>query len=111
MISIPVLDHSLLLIISKFLNGFFARLVGPNAYRFFDRIHENLSITDLAGFGSFNDCVGRVLHHAVAEHHLYLDLWQKVDRVFTSAINLRMTFLPSKSFNFGNRHSLDSEVG
>src|SRR5271165_377789 len=95
----------------SFLYCFLACFVGPDPNRFFDGIHEDLSIADLAGLRRLYDCCRGVFHHAVRKDDLNLDLWQKVDGVFTPTINFCVAFLTTKPFYFCNRHSLDPEVG
>src|SRR5271166_7070 len=88
-----------------------ACFVGPDANRFFDCVHEDLSISDFAGLGRLYDCCRDVFHHAVRKDHFDLDLWHKVEGVFTSTINFCVAFLTTKPFYFCNCHSIDPEVG
>src|SRR5271165_5051558 len=96
---------------TPYLYGLLACFVGPDPNRFFDGIHEDLSIADFAGLRRLYDCCRGVFHHAVRKDDLDLDLWQKVDGVFTPTIDFCVAFLTTKPFYFCNRHSLDPEVG
>src|SRR5271166_5297725 len=50
-----------------------ACFVGPDANRFFDCVHEDLSISDFAGLGRLYDCCRDVFHHAVRKDHFELE--------------------------------------
>src|ERR1700722_12476889 len=96
--------------ISSLLNGLLACFFRSDPNCFFDCVDKNLSITNFAGLCSFHHRDGCVLHHAVAEHNLDLDFGQKVDGVFAPTIDLGMTLLAAKAFDFRYRHTLNSEV-
>jgi hypothetical protein len=70
-----------------------ACFVGPDANRFFDCEHKDLSISDFAGLRRLYDCCRGVFHHAVRKDDFDLDLWHKVDGVFSSTINFCVAFL------------------
>ena len=82
-----------------------------NTDRFLDRNHEDLAVTDLAGLGSrldgFDGLPDEVFGYGYVNH----DLREEVDRVFTTAVDFRMPLLAAKSFDLGDCHSFDANLG
>ena len=90
---------------------FLADLFRPDANGVFDWQNKNLAITDLARFGGAHHYGDSFLDHVVREHDFDFHLWQKINGVFTAAINFSMPFLAAESLYFRDRHSFDAELG
>jgi len=92
------------------LNCRFASLFSSNADDIVQRTDKDFSITNFAGFGSFDDCFDGALDGGVGQNNFEFDLWEKVDGVFASAIDFRVSLLTAEALNFGDRHALDSQA-
>ena len=90
---------------------FFANLFGANAYCVFYRENENLAVTDFTGLGGPNHFADRFFDHIIGQNNLDLHFGEEIDRILAAAIDLGVAFLPSESFDFGDRHSLDTKLG
>ena len=77
----------------------------------FDWKDKNLAITNLAGFGCTHHYRDRLLDHVVREHDFNFHLGQKINGVFTAALDFGVPFLAAESLYFGYRHSFDAELG
>ena len=79
-----------------------AGFAGSNAHDLFNRRHKNLAVTNLAGacgtFDGFDDLVNQF----VGNGGLDLDLGQEVNDVFRAAIQLGVSFLTAKAFDFSD---------
>ena len=52
----------------------------------------------------------RALYAAIlANRHINLHFWQKVDAILGAAVELRVTFLTAKSFDFSDRQALNAD--
>jgi len=88
----------------------FACLFGANTNGVVYGTDENLSVPDFSRFcGLHNRCHG-LFHQTVRKHDFDLNLWQKIDGVFTAALNLGMPLLTAKALHFTHRHSLEPEA-
>src|SRR5262249_25743935 len=98
----------LLLVIRIFLNRVWTLLSGSYPNDLFYRSHKYLPVADLTGSGGlgndFNDLGDFVIRHK----NLNLDLWQEIDRVFGTPIELRLPFLAPKRFAFRYGHPLNT---
>ena len=77
----------------------------------FKRAHEDLSVADLAGArgskNSFNHGVNRV----VGDGDVDADFGKEVDDIFRAAVELRMPFLTTETFDFGNSKAVHARFG
>src|SRR5262249_18047538 len=69
---------------------------------------ENLSIANAAGLRGAPYGVDRLFDHVVAEHDLDLHLRQKIDDVFSAAIEFRVSLLAPEPLGFRDRNALKS---
>src|SRR6202171_6790480 len=76
-----------------------------------DRIDEDFSVADLAGFGCAGDRSDHLLHLVGGDRDLDLQLRQKVHGVFSAAINFRVPLLSSVAFDLGNGQSVNADAG
>src|ERR1039457_3833845 len=96
---------------SKNSDRLFARFLRSNAHRGLDGTHKYFPVPDLARLGRLHDRIDRRRRKRVGQHNLDLELRQKIHRVFAAAIDLGMTLLTAETFDFGNRHPLNSQGG
>src|SRR5262249_919391 len=66
---------------------------------------ENLSIANAAGLRGAPYGIDRLFDHVVAEHDLNLHLRQKIDDVFSAAIEFRVSFLAPEPLGFRDRNA------
>src|SRR5690606_34408500 len=91
-------------------DGVAALLAGADADGFLDRGDEDLAVADASGAGRLHDRLDRAVEEGVVQDHLDLDLGQKVDDVFGSAVKLGMALLPSEALGLQNRNPLQSHL-
>src|ERR1700733_7723052 len=84
---------------------------GANADHLIQRIHENLAVADLAALGRLRDGLDDTFYKIFRHGDLQLDFRQKVDDIFSAAIQLRVTFLPTESLHFGDGYALHADLG
>src|SRR3979411_1085430 len=72
---------------------------------------EDLAVADLTGFGSGRDGVDGLVDLVRGHSDLDLDLGQEAHRVFSTAIDFRMTFLPAISLDFRYRQTVNANGG
>src|SRR6476646_8014469 len=83
---------------------------GPDADRFLDVGDEDFAVADAPGLRRAADRVDRLLDQVLADHDLDFYLGEKVDDVFCTAIELRVTLLPSKPLGLGDGDALQSDL-
>jgi len=54
------------------------------------------------------DCL---VHHAGFNHDLDFDLGNKINRIFRPAVDFRMAFLATESFDLAHGHTADARLG
>src|ERR1700751_852337 len=79
-----------------------------NTNRVVDLRQEYLAITNLARTSGAHDSGHGLLHQFVGEDYFELHLRQKVDRVFTSAVELGVALLTAMSTDFENGHAVNA---
>jgi len=72
---------------------------------------EDLAVADLAGFGCSGDGFDGLVDLIRGDSDLDLDLGQKAHRVFSTAIDFRMTFLSAISLDFRYRQTMNANGG
>src|SRR5215472_5795731 len=86
-------------------NGIRPLLSGSNANGLLDRHDKDLAVADLLSPGGVLDRLHGAFDERVVEHHLDLDLWQKVYHVFCPAIDFGMPFLPAEALDLADGHA------
>src|SRR5699024_8807217 len=87
-----------------------ATLAGTNTYSLLYRRDEDFSIPYLAGKCGFYNDINHVFHQRCRNNDFKLDFGQEVHHILGIAIQFRMAFLSTKSLDFGNRHSTNTDV-
>src|SRR5881394_3298321 len=72
---------------------------------------EDLAVADLAGLGRGSDGIDGLVDLVRSDSDLDLDLGQEAHRVFSTAIDFRMTFLPAIPLDFGYRQTVNANGG
>ncbi len=88
------------------LEGGFAAFVVADADGFIDLADEYLAVADTAGAGRAYDGLNCAFSAIVCDNQFDLDLGQKIDRVFATAIELGVTLLSAMAASLENGHSL-----
>src|SRR5580692_11856817 len=73
---------------------------------FFDVRDEDFAVADPPGLGGATDRLNGFFNHVIAEHNLDLHLGEKIDNIFSAAIELGVPFLAPKSLGLGDCNSL-----
>src|SRR5262249_53864380 len=84
------------------------RFAGSDANGFLYLGDENLSIANAAGLRGAPYGLDRLIDHVVAEHDLDLHLRQKINDVFSAAIQFRVSLLAPEPLGFRDRDALKS---
>ena len=87
-----------------------ASFAGADADGFFDIRKENFSVSDLASVGAFDDGLCNDFCLLVIDDDFDFNLWKEIDGVFGTPVDFGMALLTSEAFDFGNSHSLDSDL-
>ena len=95
----------------RILEGFFAYFLGSDADGFVDGGDEEFAVADFAGAGGFDDGGGDAGDEVVGEDDLDFDLWLEIDGVFAAAVDFGVAFLAAETFDFGDGHAVDGELG
>ena len=90
-------------------DGVVAGFLGADADGLLDGKDEDLAVSDLAGLCLGHDGVRDPVGEVIAHDDFQPDLWQEVDRVFTSPIHLGMTLLAAEALDLGYGHALDAD--
>ena len=72
---------------------------------------KDLPVARLPGLGCFENRIDHTLQLRLGHHDLDLDFGHKVDRVFRTAVHLRVALLPAKAADLGHCHPLDAVFG
>jgi len=83
-------------------------LSGANANNALDGYNENLSIANFAGMGGGFDGLHNQVDLICYDHYLNIYLGDKVNHVFSTTINLGMSFLASVTLYLGDGHPLNA---
>ena len=70
---------------------------------------EDFAIADFPGFGSLDDGIDGGLHAVFSDDELNFNFGEEVHGVFAAAIDFGVTFLATKSLDFGDRHAFESD--
>src|SRR4051794_5890303 len=72
---------------------------------------EDLAVADLSGFRSRGDGVGGLVDLVRGDSDFDLDLGQEAHRIFSAAIDFRMSLLPTVAFDFRHRETVNADGG
>ena len=61
--------------------------------------------------GSFTNSINGLLHEVVGHNRFNLKLGEKVHDIFRAAVELRMPFLTTETFDFGNSKAVHARFG
>src|SRR3984885_7743860 len=86
-------------------------LAGADTNRMVEVDDEGLAVPDLSGLCSGRDGVDGLVDLIRGDRDLDLDLGQEAHRVFSTAINFRMAFLPAISLDFRHRETVNANGG
>ena len=78
---------------AKRLERFVAALAGTDSYGIFYIVNENLTITIITGGDLFGDLADDRFYNIFRNNGFYLHLREKIDRVFGTAVHLRVALL------------------
>src|SRR5690606_39566828 len=78
-----------------------AAFSSTNANCLLDRHDKDLAVPDLSGTCRLYDGFNGGLNHLGGHDHLDTNFWQKINNVFSAAIQFGMAFLSAKAFAFG----------
>src|ERR1017187_3000556 len=84
---------------------------GADAHDILDRQDKDFAIADLTGLGGLDDRIDRLAGGIVADGDLQFRLREKIPRVFSTAINLRVPVLPAEALDLGDGHAADADGG
>ena len=84
----------------------FAGTDANDALQFSD---ENFAVANFSGVSRFADDIDDFIQLIVGNRHINLHFWQKVDAILGAAVELRVTFLTAKSFDFSDRQALKAD--
>ncbi len=84
----------------------FAGTDANDALQFSD---ENFAVANFSGVSRFADDIDDFIQLIVGNRHINLHFWQKVDAILGAAVELRVTFLTAKSFDFSDRQALNAD--
>ena len=90
------------------LDGFRTGLTGTDADGLFDWGNENLPVPNAAGFGGLANGFNCAFNLVVIDDNFDFHLGQKVDDIFSAAIELCVTFLAAKALGFKNGDTLQA---
>ena len=85
-----------------------ARLARANAHGLREVGYEYLAVTDGPRCGGCDDGLDGLFNEGVGYCSLDLRLGHEVDRVFGTAVELGVAFLPAETLDLGNRQSLNA---
>ncbi len=95
----------------ELLNRIFISLAGANAQNAFDRDNEHFAIANFSRESRLlNGLQGR-LDKFVGKHSFNFHFGQEIDDVLGAFVNFGPTFLPTKTANFRDRDTLDTQFG
>src|ERR1700730_7043973 len=86
-------------------------LAGTNPNRSVHGVNEDLAVADIAGLRRARENGSDFIHETVRHHDLDLDLGEKVHRVLTATVELRMPLLPAEAADLRNRHADNAYPG
>ena len=86
-----------------------AAFVGADAAGVVDGGYEHLAVANLPGPGGLGDGVNGGFHLRIGQHGFDFYFGEKIHRIFAAAINFRVPFLPAKTLDLGDGHSLDAQ--
>src|SRR5471030_2744204 len=82
---------------------------GTDANSLFQIDYKNLAVTNLAGVGRFSDRLDNSIEILIVNGNVDLHLWEEVDYVFRTAIQLGVALLTTKAFDFSDGDALHAD--
>src|SRR5690242_1620489 len=76
----------------------------------FDIRDEDFSVADAPGLSGATDRLDGFFDHIVTQDNLDFDLGEKVDDVFSAAIELGVSLLPAEPFGLGHGDALKADL-
>ena len=73
--------------------------------------NKDFTVPNFAGLCCFQNCVDRLINHAIGNGEIDLDLGQKINNVLCPSIQLGVSFLTTETFDLAYRHSLNTDPG
>src|SRR5579863_7026 len=104
-----MLSRSMLLALAAS-QSILSALIVADANDFINARKKNFPVTDLAGASGCRNCLHNFFDHGVGDDQLQLDLGDKIDGVFPSAIELSVSLLPSMAAGFKYGHAFDANL-
>src|SRR5262245_29067514 len=89
----------------------FAAFAGADADDLLDRRDEDLAVADLARARCLDDCLDGALDQIVGDDELDLHLWQEVDDILGTAVELRVPLLAAETLDLRHREAADTDLG
>jgi hypothetical protein len=77
----------------------------------FEVVNKNLAVADFSGACRTFDGFDRALDVFSVNRSFDLDLWQEVNHVLSTAIQLGMAFLTAEAFDFSDSDTLHPDLG
>ena len=91
------------------LQCFFAGFAGADPYDLLQVVYEDLAVTNLAGASRAFDRFNCTLNDRVVNRCLDFCLWQEVDHILGTAIQLGVTFLAPEPLDLGDGDALHTD--
>src|SRR5579863_4075159 len=88
----------------------FSALIVADANDLIDVRNKNFPVTDFAGASGCRNCLHNFFDHRISDDQLELDLGNKIDGVFPSAVELGVSLLSSVAASLKHGHALDSNL-
>jgi len=88
----------------------FSALIISDANDFIDVGKKNFPVTDFPGASGRRNCLNDFFDHGVGDDQLELDLGDKIDGVFPSAVELGVSLLSSMAASLKYGHAFDANL-
>src|SRR3990172_2382977 len=77
-------------------------------YYLFHRKNKYLAIPDFTCPSAVHNSIYYLCYHIIRDYYLNLYLWQKINYILCTSVELCMSLLPSEPFDFCNSESLNT---
>jgi len=88
----------------------FSALIIADPNDLIDVRKKNLPVTDFSGASARRNCLHNFFDHGVGDDQLQLDLGDKIDGVFPSAVELGVSLLSSMAASLKYGHAFDANL-
>src|SRR5476649_322662 len=85
-------------------DSFFVLLAGTDTYHARHVEHEDFTVADFTGLRGCHDGFHAGIHDVISHNNFDFHFWQEIDHVFSTTVQLGVTFLTAKTFHFGDGH-------